>query len=145
MRGYFGLCFYQPQHDSNVGSGFRSCYAMGGNFIATIGRKYKKQSTDTCDTCKHIPYYHYLSYEDFIVNKPEGCKIVCVEIAEHARELENFIHPERAVYIVGNENYGIHEKYLKDNLVVKIKSKICLNVSCAASIVLSHRVMQMEK
>lgn len=141
-RGYAGLGFYQAKHDTNIGTGFRTALAFGLDFLCTIGHKYKKQSTDTCDSTKHLPYYHYQCYDDLVANKPEKCEIVCIEITKTAHNLVNFIHPERCLYLVGNEGYGIHEKYLNNHQVVYIPSKICLNVAVAASLVLWDRIVK---
>lgn len=141
MRGYFGIGIYQYHHSVNVGSLFRSALAFGANFMFTIGRKYVRQSSDTCNSPRHLPYFHYTSLQEFIYFRPKGSRIVCIETGEH-RELKDFVHPEQAVYLLGNEVYGIPQDFLSrpDVLKVKIPSSICLNVSVAGSICIYDRV-----
>lgn len=139
-KGFFGIGILHPKFECNVGGLFRSAYAFGADFLFTIGRKYKKQSADTVNATGNIPYYHYLTFEQFKDNLPNGCRIVCVEIDENARELKNFVHPVGAAYLLGNEGNGIPQKFLKDNIIIKIPSRVCLNVSVAGSIVLYDRV-----
>ena len=145
MRGYCGIGFYQARWDTNIGTGFRSAVCFGANFLYTIGHKYKKQSSDTCDSTRHLPYLHYEAYDDFIKRKPQDARIVCVEITDNARDLTKFCHPERALYLFGNETYGIHEKYLRNHLVVKIPTKLCLNVASSVGIVLYDRMLKQAK
>lgn len=139
MRGYYGIGIYNTKTESNVGTLWRSAYNFGANFIFTIGKRYKKQSSDTVKACRHIPLYEYLTYEDFKSNIPNGCQIVCIEISEKAKDLKDFKHPERCIYLLGAEDYGIPEKYLTGNQVVKINSKMCLNVASTGSIVMYDR------
>lgn len=139
-RGYFGIGIFHPKHDCNIGTLFRSAFAFNASFVFTIGRKYRTQSSDTPKSIQQIPYYHYLTYENFYGNLPKGCRIVCIEISEKARSLPNFVHPEQCIYLLGNEGNGIPEKHLNDKLVVQIPTQFCLNVSTAGSIVMYDRV-----
>lgn len=139
MRGYFGIGIWYPQKECNLGTLFRSAYAFGANFIFTIGRKYKTQSSDTCKSYKNIPCFNFLDLKDFQKHMPKDCRLVCVEIDEQAKEIKNFIHPDRAIYLLGSEGGGLPKDLLKTNLTVKINSNICLNLSVAGSIVLYDR------
>jgi tRNA G18 (ribose-2'-O)-methylase SpoU len=84
-----GICNYK--HECNIGTLFRSAYAFNANFVFTIGRKYKVQASDTCNTIKQIPYFHYLDSQDFIKHLPKGCEPICIEIKEGAPTLEQFV------------------------------------------------------
>lgn len=140
MRGYCGIGVYHPQHECNLGTLFRSAVAFGADFIFTIGKKYKPQNSDTCRSYKHIPCFNYVNLQDFKDHIPKDCKLVCVEIDDRAREIKNFIHPDRAIYIIGNEGGGIPQELMKSSLVVRIKTSICLNLSVAGSIILYDRM-----
>lgn len=139
MRGFFGIGVWHPQHDCNVGTLFRSAYAFEASFLFTIGRKYRHQASDTCNSPMHIPYYNYLTYEEFNRHRPYNARLVMVEISEDAYSLPSFVHPERAIYIIGSEGGGLPPTLLKENLVVSIPTKICLNLATAGSIVLYDR------
>lgn len=144
-RGFCGIGIYHPHFDVNVGGLFRSAFCLGADFIFTIGRKYKKESSDTCNAALHVPYYHYLDKESFLANLPNGCRPTLIELSDKARDLNNFCHPERAVYILGNEGGGLPQDWLDKFLTVKINTRNCLNVATAGSIVLFHRNTQYEK
>ena len=144
-RGYCGIGIFQPLHATNVGTLFRSAYAFGADFVFTIGRKYRKQASDTPNTPAHLPCYHYLSFDEFKKNLPEGARLVLVETEEGARDLPGFIHPERAVYLLGAESGGIPKRFLTEGQVVKIPTDFCLNVSTAGSITLYDRVAKRAK
>lgn len=140
MRGYFGIGIWYPNKEINCGTLFRSAYAFGADFIYTIGRKYRKESSDTCSTTKHVPYYHYKDVDDFTSHLPKDCRLTIVEIADKAYSLPKFNHFERSCYLLGNEGGGIPQQLLEKHSVVKIPSSICLNVAVAGSIVLYDRI-----
>ena len=81
----------------NVGTLWRSASIMGANFLFTIGKKYKKQSTDTLKSWKHIPLFNYETLEQFYKSLPYSCLLVGVELHEKAIMLEKFVHPERTM------------------------------------------------
>ena len=56
--------------------------------------------------------------------------------------LDKFVHPRRAIYLLGAEDHGLPPRILKDNIVVQIPTvkPISLNVSVSGSIILSHRL-----
>lgn len=139
-RGYFGIGIFDFRHDMNCGTLFRSALAFGSDFIFTIGRPYKTQSSDTCNSKKHIPCYNYRNCDDFIAHLPTGCQPVIIEIDDKAHSLEKFVHPERACYLLGSEGGGIPKSIIQKYQVVKIPTQICLNVATAGSIVLYDRV-----
>src|SRR3990172_3644920 len=137
MRGYCGIAIYHPLHGVNIGTLWRTAHSFGVDWLATIGRRYQRQASDTTDAGKHIPYYDYQDFEDFYGNLPLGCQLVCVERATNARSLITFEHPERAVYLLGAEDYGLPPHILDTRLVIEIPNlHYCLNVSVAGAIVL---------
>ena len=139
MRGYYGIGIYQPKTIMNMGTLWRSAHSFDANFIFTIGRRYKKQPSDTVKAWRHIPLYNYQTFEEFHNAIPYDCRLVCIEIDDRAKDLKDFKHPERCIYLLGAEDNGIPPKYLKGNQVVKINSKRCLNVASTGSIVMYDR------
>lgn len=140
-RGYFGIGIYVPAHNVNVAGLWRSAYNFGASFIFTIGgQKYKRKAADTTNTTNHIPLHRYQTFEQFYENLPLGCMLVGVEQSDRAKDLGDFWHPHRAVYLLGNEVTGIPIRYLdKCHKIVQIESRQCLNVHVAGSVVMWDR------
>lgn len=139
-RGFFGIGIWHYKYDCNAGTLFRSAYAFGANFIYTIGRRYKGEASDTCNSAKHIPYFHYDTLEAFKEYGPKDCRLTVVELDDKAHDLPNFVHFERSAYLLGSEGGGLPPSLIKDNVVVKIPGCVCLNVATAGSIVLYDRI-----
>lgn len=146
MRGYFGIGIYHPKTEQNIGTLFRSAASLGASFIFTIGRRYQRQSSDTCDSAGQIPLYHYYSFESFLDNRPRGARIVGIEIDETARPLKNFVHPENCIYLLGAEDHGLTKDVIREcNHIVVLPGSHCLNVSVAGSIVMYDRISKGQK
>ena len=141
MRGYYGIGIYHGKNAENVGTLWRTANILGADFIFTIGKRYSKQCTDTMNTPKHIPLFHYDTYEDFLAHIPYDCPVVAVELDEHSIPIKNYVHRERCIYLLGAEDSGIPKDVLarcKD--IVQLPGKYCMNVSTAGSIVMYDRV-----
>ena len=148
MRGYFGVAIWHPRTEGNVGTLWRSAKTYGAHFIATIGRRYEYQSSDTCKTPLSVPLHHYTDLDDLIEHLPHGCPIVGVELDDRAVVLEDFQHPLRALYLMGAEDHGLPEKVLaRCHHVVRIDTPApwSLNVSVAGSMVLHSRHLQSSR
>lgn len=141
MRGYFEIGVYHPKYEQNVGTLWRTAYTFGAAGIFTVGRRYKKQASDTLKSWRHIPLRHHGTYEEFLDCIPFGAQLVCVEITQDAVPLWEFNHPERAVYLLGAEDHGIPKWILERGAVVRIPSPrpFCLNVAVTGSIVMWDR------
>ena len=140
-RGYFGIGVYHPKTVENIGTLWRSAYHFGASFIFTIGRRYKKQASDTPHTTKHIPLLHFLTYDDFYKHIPYGARVVCVEQHQRAQLLPEAHHPQQAIYLLGAEDYGLPEKIMSGNQIIEIPTgvKHSLNVAVAGSLVMYDR------
>lgn len=135
-RGYFGIGVYHPKTEANIGTLWRSAYNFGANFIFTIGKRYKKQASDTLKTIYHIPLFEYESMEDFKKHLPFNCQMIFVEQTPGAKNIKDFVHLERAVYVLGAEDNGIPEKLMEGHQKIFIDTPMCLNVAVAGSIVM---------
>ena len=141
-RGYFGIGFYKPKFEVNLGTLFRSAYIFGASFVFTIEGNYKRQNSDTLDVTKHLPLWNFPTIEDMEKSMPSILQTVYVEQFSGATPLEEYKHPERAVYILGNEDTGFSENILKGKDVISITSEksFSLNVSVAGSIIMYDRI-----
>src|SRR3990167_8919787 len=127
-RGYFGIVFYEPKTEENIGTAVRSAHCFGADFIGIIGKRYKKQPSDTMATERHIPTYEYENLEDFLKHIPIDCEVVGVEV--DGKDIIGFKHPERAIYVFGGEDRNLPQEF-KNRL--RIETSHCLNMATTAS------------
>lgn len=145
MRGYYGIGIENTKTESNVGTLWRSAFLLGASFIFTIGKRYKKQSSDTPCTWRHLPLYHYESREDFYKAAiPHDCILVGVELDDRAKPLADFSHPQRAIYILGAEDNGLTQDMMnRCHRLVVLPGEFSMNVAVAGSIVMYDRLTKM--
>jgi tRNA (guanosine-2'-O-)-methyltransferase len=137
-RGYFGIGIENMKSVQNLGTLWRSAINLGADFIFVIGKRYKHQCSDTTKAFRHIPLFQYEFIEDFVI--PDDCRLIGVEILEQSKDLITFQHPERAVYLLGAEDYGLSPRAIdRCHDIVKFDSRFCMNVSCAGSILMWDR------
>lgn len=143
IRGFFGIGIECCKTKTNYGTLFRTAYILGANFIFLIGKRFKKQCSDTVKSWRHIPTYDYKTFDEFYKHIPYNCKLVSIELDDNAIPIENFKHPERAIYLLGAEDNGLKKETIsKCHHLIKLKGDYSLNVSVAGSIVLYHRIMK---
>lgn len=142
-RGYFGVAVYHPKTSANIGTLWRTAQILGADFIATIGQRYKHQASDTLKTPRHVPMFEYKSFEDFYEHLPYDSQLVAIELVKDACLVEDFKkRPQRAVYLLGAEDYGLPERIIKkSHHCIKLRGDRSMNVAVAGSIALySHTI-----
>lgn len=142
MRGYFGVAVYRPKTEVNVGTLWRTASAYGAAFLATVGRRYERQPSDTARSDLDTPLHHYADTVDLTSHLPHGCPLIGVELTPEATPLPAFTHPPRALYLLGAEDHGLPPSVLRScHAVIQIPSPCerSLNVAVAGSIVIAHR------
>jgi tRNA G18 (ribose-2'-O)-methylase SpoU len=145
MRGYFGIGIFQGKTVENLGTLWRTADLFGASFIFTIGRRYKHQPTDTFKTTKHIPLYHYETFEQFKLNRPIDCLLIGVELHETSQPIRTFSHPERAIYLLGAEDNGLSKECIKEcNRIIQLPGERSMNVAVAGSIVMFDRINKLK-
>jgi tRNA G18 (ribose-2'-O)-methylase SpoU len=140
MRGFFEIGVYAPKSDMNIGTLWRSAYQLGASGIFTIGRRYKRQPSDTVNACLHVPLRNFATWDDFEKSLPYGAPLVAVEMG--GRNLAGYGHPARAIYLLGAEDHGLPPRILaRCHSVVSIESERApsFNVAVAGSIVMWDR------
>jgi len=138
---YFEIGIYHTKTETNIGTLWRTSYQLGAAGVFTIGRRYKKQSSDTYNTIKHIPLRHYETLDDLLLCRPYGAMLIGVEMG--GIPLREFQHPKQAIYLLGAEDYGLPDKIIKQcNQIVSLEAiKIpSYNVAVAGSIIMYDRV-----
>jgi tRNA G18 (ribose-2'-O)-methylase SpoU len=144
MRGYFGIGIEMGKNPFNLGSLWRSAENMGASFIFTIGGRYKPQKSDTGLAYRSIPLHEYKDFTSFMEGFPKKATLIAVDYIEgKSRPINNFVHPERAVYVLGGEDVGLSQECIqRSSYIVHINSKRCINVSCAGSILIYDRTVK---
>jgi tRNA G18 (ribose-2'-O)-methylase SpoU len=143
-RGYFGVAVYRPKTTNNVGSLWRSATLFDAAFLGTVASRYQRQPSDTGKAAHGTPLVHYRDFDDLVEHLPHGCPIVGVELDPRAVPLTSFVHPERALYLLGAEDDGLPPGVLDMcHYLVQIPTALprSMNVACAGSLVMGHRFM----
>jgi tRNA G18 (ribose-2'-O)-methylase SpoU len=146
LRGYFGIGIQNNKTPVNLGTLWRTAHSLGASYIFTISVRYQHQPSDTTKAWRHVPLFHYDTVDEFSDTLPDGARVIGVEIAPDARAISRFSHPERAVYVLGAEDWGLSQEMLKlcDDVVV-LPGARCLNVAVAGSIVMYDRLAKLER
>lgn len=142
-RGFCAVGIWHTKTETNVGTLFRTAHALDVNFVFTVGRRYKRQSSDTTKAWKSIPLFHFTSMDDLKSHLPYDCLLTGVELCEDAESVAAFAHPERCCYLLGAEDDGLGSTELAQcHKVVQLPGRMCLNVATAGAMVLYDRWMK---
>lgn len=144
-RGFSMVAVYRPKHEVNVGTLWRSAFSYGAAGLATVGRRYERQPSDTPKTPGRIPLTHFADIDDLLAHLPWGTPLIGVELDERATPLSRFCHPASALYLLGSEDAGLPPKVLdRCHHIVQIESlqPWSLNVAVAGSLVLHDRYVK---
>ena len=140
MRGYFGVGIEHGKNQLNYGTLHRTAQILGASMLFTVGRRFRKQCSDTMCSWRHIPTFQYENITDLKAHIPYDCLLVGVELDDRAVPIEEFTHPQRAIYLLGAEDHGLTKGALSAcHKLVKLRGDRSMNVSVAGSIVLYHR------
>ncbi len=138
--GFFGIGILNNSDEINIGTLWRSAYLLGASFIFTVNKKHKHQGSDITKTWTRIPLYHFKTFDELKEHLPYSTRLVAIEMAEAAIPLSEFEHPDRAIYLLGNEISGLPSQILKEcQSLIKLPGEYSLNVAVAGSIVMYDR------
>lgn len=141
IKGYFGIGAERISKPLNLGNLIRSAHAFGASFVFTIGAHPKALdfSSDTSNTLKRMPYYHWDTAGEMLL--PKGCRLVGLELMEESEDLPSFRHPMKAAYVLGPEKGALSPGLVErcDHLV-RIPTQFSINVAMAGAIVMYDRV-----
>ncbi|MFH1153899.1 MAG: RNA methyltransferase [Pseudomonadota bacterium] len=145
QQGFYGIGLIHSVKDLNIGTLWRSAYILGASFIFTVGNRYRTQGSDVTKSWLKIPLYHYDTMNALYDHLPHDTRLVAVEMAPQATPLKDFVHPPRAVYLLGNEQVGLPPGLLADcHAVVSLPGAFSLNVSVAGSLVMYDRICKIS-
>lgn len=145
-KGYFAIGAERMSKSRNLGNLMRSAHAFGASFTFTVGATYNAAEAyaDTSKTQNHLPHYNWATLD--AMEFPNGCRLVGVELVDHAIDLPEFRHPLRAAYVLGPEMGSLSESLLsRCDYVVKIPTRFCVNVAMAGAIVMYDRVKSLAR
>lgn len=142
-RGYFEIGIEGGKITHNLGTLWRSANQLGASGIFTIGQRYKHQASDTLKTWRHVPLRQHETLADFFLSRPHAAQLVAIE--DSGDPLEDFKHPEQAIYILGSEDTGLSKSLMQNcQRVVRIPSvrTSSFNVATAGAIVMYDRLLK---
>ncbi len=140
-NGFYGIGIMNNVVGLNIGTLWRTAFILGAAFMFTVDKKYKPQSSDVTTSWTKIPLLHYQDINELKNNLPYSTKLIGVELVEKATPLANFQHPDRAVYLLGNEQVGLSNNVLdKCHDIIQLPGAYSLNVAVTGSIVAYDRV-----
>lgn len=141
MRGYFGIGIDHSKTEMNIGTLWRSANLMGASFIFTIGKRYKKQASDTLKTWREMPLYHYTDFHSFYESMPYDCQLIGIELHKDSWPIKTFVHPQRCIYLLGAEDHGLTKEAIEGcHQLVQLPGEMSMNVAVAGSIVMFDRL-----
>jgi len=140
MRGYAAIGLIRPKNRHNEGGIMRAAHCFGVGLVMMQGARFKQQASNVTRAERHIPTLHV---EDICKSTPYNCEKVAVELVEGARDLRDFVHPERALYIFGPEDSSINPDIVaRCQHVVSIPTAFCLNLAATVNVVLYDRLLK---
>ncbi len=141
MRGFCGIGIENGKTVHNLGTLWRSADILGASFVFTVGRRYRRQPSDTLKSWRHMPLYHYETLADFYAHLPYDCRLIGLELDERATAIGAFRHPERCIYLLGAEDNGLsREARDRCHSLLQLPGDRSLNVASAGTVVLYDRI-----
>jgi tRNA(Leu) C34 or U34 (ribose-2'-O)-methylase TrmL len=138
----FGIGLDRISKDINYGGVMRSAYNFGASFVFTVGRRYRRTKADTPDTGKHIPIFHYNTWEEYWEHNPPW-QHYAIEIKQGSYDICKFNHPKSAVYIFGPEDGSVCNAALKNCVAtLSIPTNQCLNLATCVGIICYDRKLK---
>jgi tRNA G18 (ribose-2'-O)-methylase SpoU len=143
---YFAIGIEHTKTEANVGTLWRSADLFDAAFVFTIGRRYKRQCSDTMHSWKRIPLFHFDDFADLYAHIPHDCMLVGVELDDRSIALPKYSHPKRAIYLLGAEDNGLtREARQRCHSLVQLPGRYSMNVAAAGTIVLYDRFSKRER
>ncbi|GAB0489810.1 hypothetical protein MMPV_001035 [Pyropia vietnamensis] len=99
---WFAIGILRGVVEANHGTLHRTAASLGAAYTFTIGARYTKRIEGRAHTLAgHLPLLCFDSISAFAAAAPHGAPWVAVEMG--GLPLETFVHPPRAVYVLGSE------------------------------------------
>lgn len=136
----FAVAMIRPKVEENIGIMLRNAYIMGAEFFVLIGKNCKRHpATDTPKAHEKMLILYFDTLEEA---KKSLWQYSFVGAEQGGENLYSYQHPDKALYVLGNEATGLLEDELElcDELVeIPSERPVSLNVAQAGGIVIYDR------
>ena len=89
---------------------------------------------------------HFVDPTSLIESLPRSTPLIGVELTDDAVMIDEFVHPERACYILGAEDNGLSKEMLAVcHRIIKLPGTMSMNVACAGTVVMHDRWTKRKK
>ncbi|GEA11202.1 RNA methyltransferase [Alteromonas sp. KUL49] len=134
-----------PKNAVNVASILRAAGCYGVSSVFYTGQRYRFAKDFNADTKAFHKVIPTVGVENLKDVKPDGARVVAVELVEGAIPLPSFEHPKNAFYVFGPEDGSLGEDVLSwcDD-VVYVPTYSCMNLAATANVVLYDRLAKSE-
>jgi len=140
-RGHYGIAMLTPSHKENISGVARATGCFDADYMAVVGRDYDDHAAGVGHD-RHTPIWQFKHTVDFLGSLPYDTQVVAIDVDEDATPLSEYHHPERAIYVLGEEGPGFenHQDVLdRADDTVYIESEYCMNVAVAGNMILRDR------
>lgn len=145
MNKYATIALTNPKSPTNVGAILRAAGCFGVNQILYSGNRYDVAKKFATDTQKAIDSIELRRVEDFLQEKPDDCRLVCVDLVEGAVPLPAFEHPEKAMYLFGPEDGSLKQEMIdRADHVVYMPTNGSLNLAMSVNVLLYDRTAKSQ-
>ena len=134
-----------PKSPDNVHSVLRAAGNFRVSSVIYTGNRYPKAlrlNPNAPDMSRKVSEIVKLTQTDNLLDAVNSdMKIVCVELAENALPLTDFVHPTNVLYVFGSEDSTIKQDIIdKADAVVYVPTEGCMNLSATVNVVLYDRL-----
>jgi tRNA(Leu) C34 or U34 (ribose-2'-O)-methylase TrmL len=142
---FYGIGIVRSKSAANHGTIWRTALQLNAAYTFTIGQSYSAKveaCADLYKTHRCIPCIAYRDEVAFAAGSPVGAAWVAVEYG--GVDLTDFVHPKRAVYLLGAEVEGLPSSLVRMcthhvSISMPAGRPPSMNVAAAASIVMYDR------
>lgn len=133
-----------PKTVINVGNIIRAAGCFGASEVMYTGSRFDRAAQFSKSAAKHRPQVAMTNVGSLMEGCPPGYRKIAVELALGAQPLNEFKHPERAIYLFGPEDRSLTQAQLNAcDDVVFIPAHNSLNLASAVNVVLYDRSVKL--
>ncbi|MBU3022973.1 RNA methyltransferase [Aestuariibacter sp. A3R04] len=134
-----------PKNAGNVASVLRAVGCFNASSVFYTGQRYNHAKDFHADTKAMHKIIPTVSVENLRHVRPQGARVVVVELVENAIPLPDYTHCENSFYIFGPEDGSVPADVLSwADDVIYIPTKGCLNLAATVNVVLYDRLSKGE-